>query len=47
MVRSIVTIGLLTLVGVLIPLGLQGLGLEPRAMWGCALAVVLDLFHCT
>jgi len=43
MVRSVVAIGLLTLVGALIPLGLAGFGLGDRALWGWSGAAFLSL----
>ena len=35
MVRSVVAIGLLTLVGALVPVGLGSFGIEGRLLWGC------------
>jgi len=43
MVRSVVTIGLLTLVGALIPLGLGGFGLGNRTLWGLSGGLFLAL----
>jgi hypothetical protein len=41
MVRAVVSIGLITLVGALIPLGLGGFGLEDRQLWGWSSAAFL------
>ena len=43
MVRSVVTIGLLTLVGALIPLGLGEFGLGDRTLWGWSGGLFLAL----
>lgn len=36
MVRSVVTIGLLTLVGALVPVALGSFGVSDRLLWGCS-----------
>ncbi len=43
MVRAVVSIGLITLVGALVPLGLAGFGLEDRALWGWSSAAFLGV----
>jgi hypothetical protein len=43
MVRAVVSIGLITLVGALVPLGLGGFGLEERELWGWSSAVFLGV----
>jgi hypothetical protein len=43
MVRSVVAIGLLTLVGALIPLALWGFGLSDRWLWGISGGLFLTL----
>jgi hypothetical protein len=43
MVRAMVSIGLITLVGALIPLGLGGFGLEERELWGWSGAAFLSV----
>ena len=47
MVRAVVSIGLITLVGALVPLGLGGFGVFPfHASALYTVAVVLNLFQC-